>query len=290
MIFRNTLCLSLLLFAASCTGNPENNALFRADSSIKIAVPAQHLVFIGLDGWGGAYTSNADMPTVKRMMANGASSLDARCVMPSISWPNWTSLFYGTPPERRSSDQISSIFTVAKNSGQENTSVLFYFWWELYKICSDEMAEKQEIKSDLESVQRIAAYFIENKPVLTAIVFDEPDHTGHSKGWGSQAYYAKLAELDGFIAMIEEAVKDAGVYDTTVFVLSADHGGSFRGHGSNTSKHRRIPLIIFGKGIKEGYVIPSPLSISDITPTMAAILGMEAPPEWTGNTLRDIFR
>jgi glycosyltransferase involved in cell wall biosynthesis len=288
----SSLCLifSIFLFTASCMGNPEINASFRTDSSIKIAVPAKHIVFIGLDGWGGAYTSNALMPTVKRMMDYGASSLDARSVMPSVSWPNWTSLFFGTPPERRSAEQFPSIFTLVRNSGQENTSVLFYEWGELNKICPDEAAEKLVIKSNLESVQRITAYFIENKPVFTAIVFDEPDHTGHSIGWGSQAYYAKLTELDGFIALIEDAVKDAGVYDSTVFMLSADHGGSFRGHGSNTSKHRRIPLIIFGRGIKEGYVIPSPLSICDIAPTMAAILGLEAPPEWTGNTLRDIFK
>jgi predicted AlkP superfamily pyrophosphatase or phosphodiesterase len=269
---------------------PEANASFRADSSIRIAVPAQHLVFIGLDGWGGSYVSKANMPTVKRMIANGASSLDARCVMPSVSWPNWTSLFFGAAQENNALEEVPSIFTIVKNSLQENTSVLFYEWGELQKVCSDETADKFAIISDLESAQKIAAYFIEKKPVFTAIVFDEPDHTGHSKGWGSRAYYDKLTEMDGFIAIIEQAVKDAGVYDSTLFVLSADHGGSFRGHGSNTSKHRRIPLVIFGNGIKTGYSIPSPLSICDITPTMAAILELEAPPEWIGNILTDIFR
>jgi arylsulfatase A-like enzyme len=230
------------------------------------------------------------MPTVKRMIANGASSLKARCVMRSISWPNWTSLFFGTPPEYRTSEQFPSIFSVVKNSGWENMPVLFYEWYELKKLCSDETVEKLEISSNLESTQKIAAYIKDNKPTFTAIVFGEPDLTGHSERWGSPAYYAKLAELDGFIAIIEEAVKDAGIYDNTVFVLSADHGGSLRNHWTNIPKHRRIPLIIFGKGIKEKYAIPSPLSICDIAPTMAVILGLETPPEWTGNTLMDIFR
>jgi predicted AlkP superfamily pyrophosphatase or phosphodiesterase len=280
-------CISVL--TVSCLGNPEVNS-FRADRSLKIAVPVQHLVFIGLDGWGGYYVSNANMPTVKRMIANGASSRDVRCVMPSISWPNWTSLFFSAAPEHRTSEQFPSIFTLVKNSGQENMPVFFYEWEELDKICSDETADKLEILSDLESALEIAAYFIEKKPVFTAIVFNEPDHIGHIKTWGSRAYYAKLTELDGFIAIIEQAVKDTDVYDSTVFVISADHGGSFWGHGFNLSSHRKTPLIIFGKGIKEGYVIPSPISICDIAPTMAAILGLEAPLEWTGNTLTDIFR
>jgi predicted AlkP superfamily pyrophosphatase or phosphodiesterase len=281
-------CICILVVA--CTGNPEVNVSFRADSSTRIDIPAQHLVFIGLDGWGGSYVPNANMPTVKRMMADGASSIDVRCVMPSTSWPNWTSLFFGAAPEDRTAEQFPSIFTVVESNSQESTAVFFYEWGELNKICSDETAVKLEIKSDLESAQKIATYFIERKPTFTAIVFNEPDFTGHGKRWGSSAYYAKLTELDGFIAIIEEAVKNAGVYDNTVFVLSADHGGTFWGHGSNSSNHRRIPLVIFGRGIKTGFAIPSPISICDITPTMAAILGMEIPPEWTGNILTDIFR
>ena len=251
--------------------------------------PAKHLVFIGLDGWGGAYVSKANMPAVKRMMANGASCPDMRCVMPSNSWPNWTSLFSGTPPENRNSQNFPEIFTLVKNSGNENTPVLFHEWGDLHEICPDEAAEKQSIASDLESAQKIAAYIVENKPVFIAAIFNEPDSIGHAKRWGSLAYYAKLAEMDVLVAVIEQAVMDSGFYDDTVFVLSADHGGVLWGHGFNSSTQRKIPLIICGRGIKKGYEIPSRTSICDIAPTMAAILGLETPPEWTGRILGEIF-
>jgi predicted AlkP superfamily pyrophosphatase or phosphodiesterase len=280
------ICFSL----TGCAGNPDVNTQHRADNSRRIAVPAQHLIFIGLDGWGGLYVSDANMPAVKRMISGGASSLDVRCVIPPISWPNWTSLFSGAPPESCTTEEFPSIFTVVKNSGQKNSPVLFYEWEDLKNICPDETADKLVIKSNLESAKKIAAYITEKKPTFTAIVFGEPDATGHSKSWGSRSYYAKLAELDGFIAIIEEAVKDAGIYENTVFVISADHGGSFWGHYFNFLIHRKIPLIIFGNGIKDGYVIPSPLSICDITPTMTTILGLETPSEWTGNILTDIFK
>ena len=119
------------------------------------------------------------------------------------------------------------------------------------------------------------------------MVFNEPDHTGF---WGCPSYYAKLAELDGFIAIIEQAVRDAGIYDNTIFILSADHGGTIWGHGSNIPRHRRIPLIIYGNNIKEGFVIPARRSICDIAPTMAVILGLEIPAEWTGLPLLGIFK
>jgi len=258
-------------------------------------VPARHLVFIGLDGWGGAYVSRANMPTVKRMMSQGAWSVTARSVMPSNSWPNWTSVFSGTPPEQRNPDQFNTgafptIFTLVKNKTQIKKTVLFYEWGELQKLCPDEAAEKQVILSDPESARKAAAYIIKNKPVFTAVAFNEPDSTGHNRGWGSASYYAKLAELDGLITIIEQAVKDADIYDSTVFILSADHGGSFHGHGASFPKQRKIPLVIYGPGIKEGVAISSAVSICDIAPTMAAILGLEIPSEWTGRILTEIFK
>jgi len=253
-------------------------------------IPVRHLVFVGLDGWGGAYVSKANMPTVKRMMSQGAWSVTARSVMPSNSWPNWTSIFSGTPPDQRNNDAFPAIFTLVKNKTQEKKPVLFFEWGELQKLCPDEAAEKQVILSDLVSARKVAAYIIKNKPVFTAVAFNEPDSTGHNKGWGSASYYAKLAELDDLIAVIEQAVKDAEIYDSTVFILSADHGGSFHGHGANFPKQRKIPVVIYGPGIKEGFGISSPVSICDIAPTMAAILGLEIPPEWTGRILTEIFK
>jgi len=279
-----TLCLFI---AAACAGT---KPVLPAKESAPGYTPTRHLVFIGLDGWGGAYVSRADMPTVKRMMAGGASSLDMRSVMPSISWPNWMALFSGAPPELNDQDQFPTIFTLVENDNQTGSSVFFHEWNELRKISPDGSIEKLRIRSNHESAELIARYIAEKKPVFTAVAFNEPDSTGHSKRWGSAAYSAKLAELDSFIGIIEQAVKDAGIYDSTVFILSADHGGALWGHGFNSSRHRRIPLVIYGSNIKEGYSIPSPLSICDIDPTMAAVLGLEVPSEWTGQVLRGIFK
>jgi predicted AlkP superfamily pyrophosphatase or phosphodiesterase len=257
--------------------------------------PACHLIFIGFDGWGSSYLKKANMPTVKRMILNGTSSTETCSVMPSVSWPNWTSLFMGTPPEKQENNNIPSIFSVVKESFSavqedlETQPVLFYEWEDLYNICPDEAAIKTKISSDYESANKVASYILTNKPVFAAIVFGEPDTTGHAKGWGSKAYYDKLSLLDNLVAIIEQAVKDSGTYDSTVFVFSSDHGGSFNSHGRNTSKHRKIPLVFYGAGIKKGYVIPFSTDIYDITPSMAAILGLQAPQNWTGKPIFEIF-
>ena len=280
----------LLVFSCTSLALPP-----RENSHNSNFVSARHLVFIGFDGWGASYLAKANMPTIKRMISNGSSGKKTLSVMPSNSWPNWTSLFMGTPPENRGKTDFPSIFTVVEKSSSiaqedfETKPVLFYEWNELYNICSDESAVKIKISSDYSSAYKIASYIMTKKPVFTAIVFDEPDATGHKNGWGSKEYYDKLTLLDNFVSIIEQATKDSGIYDDTVFVFSSDHGGSLKGHGLNTSKHRKIPLVFYGKNIKKGYVIPFTSGIYDIAPSMAAILGLQAPQEWTGRPLFEIF-
>jgi len=290
-IFPVFLFLALVIFfTKSCTSTEQVLQPVQPGEVPKNFVPVKHLVFIGLDGWGGIFVPKANMPTVKHMMYRGAWTIDAQSVMPSTSWPNWSSLFCGAPPEQRIAENFPSIFTLIKKNKQTEKQVLFYEWAELDKICSNETAEKIEISSNIESVKKIAAYIIEQKPFFTAVAFDDPDHAGHTKGWGSKAYYSRLKELDSLIAIIEQAVKSAGIYDDTVFVLSADHGGSGFGHGFDSPNHRKIPMIFYGNGIKKGFRILTPIDIYDITPTMAALLGLNIPPEWTGRIIHEIFK
>jgi predicted AlkP superfamily pyrophosphatase or phosphodiesterase len=260
----------------------------------KEIIHAQHIVFIGLDGFGSAYIPKANMPTVKQMIAEGSSNINMRNILPSISWPNWSSLFRGTPPQNQTVTNFPSIFTLIKHSNtieqtDNGISSFFYQWEELDKICSSDEAEKFVIESSYESLSKIATYIIENKPILTVIVFEEPDTTGHKKAWGSKAYYNKLQILDDFIAIIIQAVKEAGIYSNTVFMLSSDHGGYFYSHWLSVSRNRKIPFIVFGRGIKKGYIVSSSTAICDIAPTMALSLGLEIPPEWTGTALTEIF-
>lgn len=61
----------------------------------------------------------------------------------------------------------------------------------------------------------------------------------------------KLEELDGYIAEIVNAVKEAGMWDETIFIVTADHGGINKGHGGKTMQEMQTPFIISGKGNQE---------------------------------------
>ena len=60
---------------------------------------AGHIIYVGFDGWGWYSVEKAEMPTVKRLMAQGCYTLQKRAVLPSSSAVNWASMFMGAGPE-----------------------------------------------------------------------------------------------------------------------------------------------------------------------------------------------
>jgi len=281
----------------------------RASAAVETS-PEVSVVFIGFDGWGGWSLPRADMPWVKRMMAEGSSTLEAQAVLPTNSWPNWSSLFFASPPEvhgfvenggapyfagplRDVYGCFPSIFGLLKTQRPQSTIALFYEWDRIGLLCPPGAADLSEqvpdLSADPEAGDRIARYLRENRPSLTVIVFDEPDHTGHSRGYGSKAYYDRLAVLDRYAERLAEAVREGGYYDDTVFILSADHGGVLYGHGFNSPRQRNIPLIIRGKNIRQNAAIPGGAHIYDIAPTIAEIFNLRPPLVWTGRALKEVF-
>jgi predicted AlkP superfamily pyrophosphatase or phosphodiesterase len=270
----------------------------------------RHVVFIGLDGWGAYSVARADMPVVKRMISGGSFAPKARSVLPTNSRPNWSSLFMGSPPGvhgyagpgadplfqsplRDRYGFFPTIFALLKSQRPQSTLALFYEWEEIGGLCPPEIPDRAlripDLSANPEAVKSIARYIVDHKPSFTVIIFNEPDSVGHAKAHGSKAYYEKLRELDGLISLIVEGVKEGGIYEETVFIVSTDHGGFLWGHGFNFPRQREIPLVIYGKTIKSGLVLTGRINITDIAPTIGAIFKLEAPPAWTGRILTEVF-
>lgn len=69
-----------------------------------------------------------------------------------------------------------------------------------------------------------------------------------------------------------------------VVMVIADHGGHDRGHGTTMPEDMLIPVIITGGPFEAGKHLAT-VSIKDIAPTIAALWGAHAAPEWEGKVL-----
>lgn len=271
-----------------------------------------NIVYIGLDGWGAYSLPKADMPTVKALMDSGCYTLQKRTALPSSSAVNWASMFMGAGPELHGYTQWGSrtpelpsrvvlkngifptIFQIYRDAAPEAEIGVMYEWEGIKHLVDtlslSHFAHAANYDSIPEQLSLMAADYIKEKhPQLLAVVFDEPDHTGHTTGHDTPEYYAKLAELDGYVATIVQAVKDAGMIDNTVFIVTSDHGGIEKGHGGKTMQEMETPFIICGAGIKKGGEFTESMMQYDVASTMAALLGVEQPQVWIGRPMTQVF-
>jgi predicted AlkP superfamily pyrophosphatase or phosphodiesterase len=273
---------------------------------------AKHVVLIGMDGWGAYCVEKADMPNVKALMQNGSYSLETRSVLPSSSAVNWASMFMGAAPEIHGYTEWSSrtpelpsreishygifptIWGLFRDQYPKAEIGYIYEWvgmgFLVEKDAMNKFFQADETDTKGSCVKESVEYIKSAKPNLLGIIFAQPDGVGHNDGHDTEAYYQKLKELDQYVGDIVQAVKDAGIYDDTIFILTADHGGIGKGHGGKTMQEMQIPLIFCGKGIKKGYNFKESTMIYDIASTIAYIFDVKQPQVWIGRPAKQIFK
>ncbi|MCH2115724.1 MAG: alkaline phosphatase [Pirellulales bacterium] len=88
----------------------------------------------------------------------------------------------------------------------------------------------------------------------TFLHYRDPDTTGHTRRWGSTAWYMSVQDVDSYLGDILNLVEsDAGLIDETIIIVTTDHGGSEYGHSApSLEAHYTIPLFVWGPGIAAG--------------------------------------
>jgi len=113
-----------------------------------------------------------------------------------------------------------------------------------------------------------------------------------------ERYLNVLHETDAQLARVFNAVRDAGVADNTLIVITGDHGQAF-GYPHDTYIQGRtiyeedvnVPLMLwFPKRFRAGIRPPAIGSHVDLAPTIADIAGLPPAPDWQGRSLFDQSR
>jgi hypothetical protein len=99
-----------------------------------------------------------------------------------------------------------------------------------------------------------------------------------------QRFALQLAYTDRVVGDLFERLRRAGLYDGALVVVVADHGGAFR-----PGVHRRqiaegtlaeilsVPLLVKRPGQRQAAVVTTPVSTSQLLPTVAGVLGIDPP-------------
>jgi predicted AlkP superfamily pyrophosphatase or phosphodiesterase len=254
-----------------------------------------------LDGCRADALEAAETPIFDRLRREGAWTLQARSVMPSVTLPCHTSLFHSQMPEEHgvfsntwspSRELAPSLITALRDHGYDCAA--FYTWEELRDLTPpgkldylffrrlsyeayDELVDKA-----LEVIPRL-------KPTLSFVYLETPDALGHLYGWMSPTYLKAVSKADGVVGSLMQALAANGDLAETLIVVMADHGGHERRHGTERPEDMTIPWLIWGPGICAGHRIEGEVRLIDVAPTLLYALGVPRPGGWRGAVIDEVF-
>jgi arylsulfatase A-like enzyme len=137
-----------------------------------------------------------------------------------------------------------------------------------------------------ERVARAASEYLTTAPAgITFIHFEEPDDGGHRYGWMSRRYLEYIARTDRCMGTVMTSIEQRADRDRVLVIVSADHGGHGRRHGTLYPLDLHIPWIAWGARVVRGD-FDTPVRTTDTAATAMAALGLDVPGELTGHVVR----
>jgi predicted AlkP superfamily pyrophosphatase or phosphodiesterase len=301
-------------------------AVFVAAFTLALATVAKpqvgHVFIISIDGGKPSVMETCKMPVLQKVVAEGAHTWVAETIFPSKTLPSHTSMLTGVGPDKHKilwNDwkpeaglvQVTTVFAEAKKAGFSTAMIVGKekfrhldlpgtvdeFDYDkahsgvVVKSTTGEGALENEGTVFAETVAKhAAAYIVKSKPDLCFIHFSDPDVAGHKYGWGSPQQIKSLAVVDAALDRIFKAIRKAGLADQSVVIISSDHGGHDRRHGTKMPEDMQIPWIVWGKGVKPGLTIEALVTTYDTTATALWLLGVPCPDSLDGHPVTSAFQ
>ncbi len=261
---------------------------------------AKHVFIVSFDGGKPEVMKQSKMPLTMAMAANGAVTWDAQTTFPSVTLTSHTSMLSGIGPKKHKvlwNDwrpevgpfKFETSFQLAKRAGYK--TALFAGKEKFMHFNIPGTLDKCEVPEYAAKVvaETAAAYIKSDKPNLCFIHFADSDGAGHKYGWGTPEQIKAFEDEDAALKTVQNAVIKAGIAKDSVFILSADHGGHAKTHGSDSPEDMTIPWIAFGAGVKRGTKITAPVTTYDTAATALWLLGVPIPADWDGKPVKSAF-
>lgn len=266
----------------------------------------KRVFIIGIDG-AGRFIKDADTPNFDRIFKDGAVDYTARAEVKTDSGPNWGAILTGVSyfktkldngvvgdVERAADTDYPTVFNYIRRANPDAVLASYCNWSSINHgiVENDIEVEKVNIGDDEKLTDAICEYFdAGNDPELFFVQFDSVDHEGHSHGSKSEEYFNQLNVVDGYLGRVYDTIKENGLLDDALFIVTADHGHTtIGGHGGITMRETNVTVAAAGKTVVKGGKFDSDTRNRDIAAMTLYALGYEKPEEdFTARIPADLF-
>jgi len=260
----------------------------------------ERVVIVSLDGLMPQALLLAPTPHLDSLWQGGAYTWQAQTVLPSVTLPAHASMVSGQDVPNHGINwndwqpelgylEAPTMFTIAKEAGLKVAA--FVGKKKLKHLLPPGSVDYWDMPGYWASDIMPAAveYLLRERPQLLFIHLPDLDSVGHAYGWMSREQLEATTEVDEAIGLLLAALRKGGLWETTLIIVTSDHGGHGRVHGSDDPQDTTIPWIAYGPGVQPGLELQEPVHIFDTAPTVLAALGLRPPKGWDGNPLWDLI-
>jgi Type I phosphodiesterase / nucleotide pyrophosphatase len=244
------------------------------------ATPVTRVLAVSIDGLRSSAITQlgrAGTPTLHRLMAQGASTLNARTEREmTVTLPNHTGMVTGrrifasrgghgvnwnddrTRPrtvQQAAGHDVSSVFRVVHYAGRTTALFAGKTKFSLFERSWDAGVNKYRMRFDNALLTRMARVdLLQHNRGFTFLHLAAPDEAGHAHGWNSPAYRDAVRATDRRLGQLVKAINGHGrLKNHLVLLVTADHGGSGKSHGDPTRLvNYRVPFLVWGRTVARG--------------------------------------
>ena len=252
------------------------------------------VILISIDGMRPDGLQTCGNPYVKELEKLCTYTYAGSSVFPSVTFPCHFSMTHSVTPQRHGIltntyvpqvRPVAGIFEKIRAAG--GISAMFYGWEPLRDIAlpgslkyGTYIGAYTRESSDTVLTDEALRVIGENKPDFVFLYMVETDEKGgHDHGWMTPEY---LGQIRAAVENVRRVYERFG--DEYTILVTADHGGHDRAHGTELPEDMTIPMFFLGEEFEAGKELHG-VSILDLAPTIAAIMGVPAAPEWEGKVL-----
>jgi arylsulfatase A-like enzyme len=263
-----------------------------------------HVLVISVDGLRPDAVEVFGLRTLGALVAGGGYALDARTVRPSSTLPSHASMLTGVGPgvhgitwnryePARGMVPVPTIFELARASGHH--AAAFYAKAKLRQLdrpgaYDHRLAPRWRVDNWMATdvVPEAVRYMAHQRPNLLFVHIAEPDYAGHMAGWMGGLYGLAVRRADAAVGVLVAAARETFGEAGFVVIVTADHGGHGRGHGTDDPRDVEIPWIIYGRGVAPG-PLPTGIRTMDTAATALWLLGVPPPARLEGRPVLEAF-